>query len=108
MHANLSHLLSNLISRVIIGAALEEGIGMTKFTIFYLVCGIGGVLFSALCSDTISSGASTAIYGLIGAYASFIIVNWDYLKDHNEKKWHLLVFIATSLLISLIASIFNP
>ena len=105
LHTNLSHLLGNLISQIIIGAPLEQSIGTFKFLIFYFVCGIGGVLFSALCSDTISCGASTAIYGLIGSYISFLIVNWNFLKDHQDKKCQLLIFIATSLLVTLLVSI---
>ena len=86
LHANLNHLLGNLISQIIIGAPLEQSIGFVKFLVFYFVCGIGGVLFSALCSNAISCGASTAIYGLIGSYIAFLIVNWNFLKDHKEKK----------------------
>ena len=66
---------------------------------------MGGVLFSALCSDAISCGASTAIYGLIGSYAALLIVNWTYFKEHSEKKCQILMFILVSLLLTIIVSI---
>lgn len=86
LHVSLNHLLSNLITTLIIAPAIEESIGAIKFLTLYILSGIGGILFSALCTEDISCGASTAIYGLIGSYISFLIVNWVYFRDHPEKK----------------------
>ena len=40
--------------------------------VIYFVSGIGGILFSSLIDYTPSVGASTAIFGLIGAIVSLL------------------------------------
>ena len=50
------------------GVQLESTIGLPRTIAIYLISGIGGNLFSALCDSNISVGASTAIFGLFGAY----------------------------------------
>ena len=62
----------------------------------------GGILFSAVCSDVLSVGASTAVYGLIGSYLAFVILNWTYLKFDTERRHNIIFFLCVSLLLSLI------
>ena len=51
LHGDLGHLASSVIAQLMIGSNLEPDIGPIKFTTLYLLSGIGGVAFSALCSD---------------------------------------------------------
>ena len=53
------------------------------FFALYILSGFGGILFSAMMSDSTSVGASTAIFGLIGSYIGCLILNWDYLKRNG-------------------------
>ena len=46
---------------------VETIVGTIKLTTLYCVSGIGGNIFSALVSDDLSVGASTCIFGLLGA-----------------------------------------
>jgi membrane associated rhomboid family serine protease len=68
LHAGLFHLLVNMYSLYILGTLLESGIGRARFLIVYFVALLSGS-FGALVSDphVTTVGASTAIFGLLGA-----------------------------------------
>ena len=68
LHAGLFHLLVNMYSLYILGSLLEPAIGRARFLIIYfvsLLCGSFGALISDPHVPTV--GASTAIFGLLGA-----------------------------------------
>lgn len=44
MHANLGHIISNMLGVLIFGQMLEIYLGSKRFLIFYLVCGLGCVI----------------------------------------------------------------
>ncbi len=71
MHGGWLHLLSNMLYLWIFGDNVEDRFGHTKFTIFYLVCGVAA-MFAQLAFSTTSNvpnlGASGAIAGVLGAY----------------------------------------
>lgn len=46
---------------------VETIVGTWKLASIYCISGIGGNIFSALISDNLSVGASTCIFGLLGA-----------------------------------------
>ena len=70
LHANLFHLLSNVLALAMVGPQLEQALGRTRFLVLYLLSALGGSVLSFLVSDssTIGVGASGAIFGLFGAY----------------------------------------
>ena len=43
----------------------------------YFTSGYAGILVSSYLYDELSVGASTAIFGILGLWACFYIVNWD-------------------------------
>ena len=94
------HLFSNVVAQLMIGSSLEADIGSLRFMALYMLSGFGGILFSICCSDMRSMGASTAVYGLVGAYLSFMILNWGYLSNNPEKKCQIILFICLSLFLS--------
>jgi membrane associated rhomboid family serine protease len=70
------HILFNMLVLWMFGIELENLWGTRRFTVFYLVCGIGSGLFSIISvftpALTISViGASGAVLGVITAYASY-------------------------------------
>ena len=71
MHAGWIHLLGNMLYLWIFGDNIEDRFGHAKFTIFYLLSGLGA-LFAQLAFSADSSipmvGASGAISGVLGAY----------------------------------------
>jgi len=69
LHANLSHLLSNMIALLFLGYALERRIGNLQFLGVYLACGVLAALAFGLlntASPVPSVGASGAIFGIMG------------------------------------------
>jgi membrane associated rhomboid family serine protease len=71
LHADVVHLLSNMIFLFVFGDDVERALGRLRFTGFYFACGIiGGLVFAA--SAPLSAipliGASGAVSGVIAAY----------------------------------------
>lgn len=69
-HFNLLHIGLNMVMLAIIGPAVELDLGKVRFLALYLLAALGGDVCAYLVSplDTLSAGASGAIFGLFGAY----------------------------------------
>jgi len=71
LHSGFMHLLGNMLYLWIFGDNIEAAMGSFRFTVFYLLCGLGAALGQVLV-DPLSSvpmvGASGAISGVLGAY----------------------------------------
>ncbi len=77
LHASIPHIAFNMYAVWIFGVGLERHFGRWRFLVLYLLGGFTGnvVSFLHLPSDGLSVGASTAIFGLIGAEAVFLLQN---------------------------------
>ncbi len=72
LHGSVIHLLVNMYSLWVVGSQVETFIGRWKFLIIYLLSAFMGSLFSIVFfSDSISIGASGAIFGLMGSLLYF-------------------------------------
>lgn len=72
LHIGIIHLACNMYSLYIIGKEIEGLFGKIKYIIIFLLSGIcGSILALAFTPDTISAGASGAIFGLLGALLYF-------------------------------------
>lgn len=72
LHANLSHIVFNMIGVLIFGPRIEQRLGGTSFIRFYLVAGIGGALLqTAFATAAPMLGASGAVYAIIVGFAYF-------------------------------------
>lgn len=78
LHANLTHLLFNMLSLYIFGPMVEQHLGSKKYLRFYLMCGVGGaVAYLALLTKGVLVpdkwvplvGASAGIFGVLIAAA---------------------------------------
>lgn len=107
LHASLLHLIVNMYSLYALGASVENFLGRWKFIVVYLVSGIcGGLLSAATGSNSISVGASGAIFGLAGALLYFGYHYRTYLGEAIKKQ--IIPIILINLLIGyLIAGIDN-
>lgn len=85
LHANLVHLVSNIISQLILGSHLEEVIGPLTAGLLYLFSNIFGGLFSSVLNPVPGVGASVAIFGILGGYVGFMMMNWNYLENKYGK-----------------------
>lgn len=69
IHIGFEHLLLNMITLYFCGIFLEKMFGHWRFLVIYIIAGISGNLLSAgLGPNTVSAGASTAIFGMFGAF----------------------------------------
>lgn len=89
LHADIEHIVSNMIYLVGLGQMVETVIGHVQFAILYLLSGLGASVFSLLYSvwtgviyDAV--GASGAIFGLIGAL--FILLVGRDMKRRSLKR----------------------
>lgn len=72
LHGSLLHLFVNMYSLWIIGSQVETYIGKIKYLIIYLLSALMGSLFSIIfLENSLSVGASGAIFGLMGALLYF-------------------------------------
>ena len=93
LHANLVHLVLNLISQIILGSVIEGLIGNKKTFIIYLLSSICGGMFSCVKNNNPSVGASAAIFGLLGGYFGFTIINWNLIKNNMNYLLNLLFIV---------------
>ena len=103
LHASFVHLTLNILSTVIIGSGLENGLGCWKLGTLYFVSSFGGVLFSCVFNPmSYSVGASTAIFGLIGYYIAYLCIEWSRLGESNPmQRFTLIIFILLILLFNI-------
>lgn len=80
LHASFFHVFLNGLMLIMIGQIVERIIGPWRAIAVYVVACAGGALVSALASrvDVASVGASTGIFGLLGALA---VCNWHYRRE---------------------------
>ncbi len=71
LHGGWMHLIGNMLYLWIFGNNIEDAMGHVRFTVFYVLCGIGAALAQALqdpSSIVPMIGASGAIGGVLGGY----------------------------------------
>jgi len=72
LHGSVIHLVVNMYSLWIIGTQVETYLGKVKFFIIYILSALMGSLFSIIFyENSLSVGASGAIFGLMGALLYF-------------------------------------
>ncbi|WEV40912.1 rhomboid family intramembrane serine protease [Lactobacillus sp. ESL0681] len=79
LHIGIMHLVSNVVMIYYLGTYLEQILGHWRFLLIYLLAGIGGNLLSLAFGDVsvVSAGASTALFGLMGAMTAIGLRNHD-------------------------------
>lgn len=108
LHAGLIHLLVNMLSLLFIGVRLEQQFGFVRIGIIYLLSGFGGAVLSALLlRNSISVGASGALFGLLGAMVSELIINWTIYSNRVAALLTLMVVIVINLGIGLFPHVDN-
>ena len=73
LHSNLLHLVCNMYALWMLGPTVERYYGRLKYSFIYIASGLLGSLFSCafMGENSISIGASGAIFGLMGSIAYF-------------------------------------
>lgn len=74
VHIGLAHIAANSLSLYILGTRSERYFGKALFLSIYILSGIGASVMSVLFTNSISAGASGAIFGIMGAMLTHSIV----------------------------------
>jgi membrane associated rhomboid family serine protease len=86
VHANIGHILGNMLFLWVFGDNVEDAMGSGRYVVFYVICGIVAALtFSLMVPDSQAPliGASGAISGVAAAYL---------LLYPNARVWGLVFF----------------
>lgn len=80
LHADIEHIVSNMIFLIGLGQIVEDAIGHLRFLVLYLLSGFGAgafsFMYSVLTGDIYDAvGASGAIFGLIGALLILVVIH---------------------------------
>jgi membrane associated rhomboid family serine protease len=100
LHVGLVHLVMNMLALLIFGSEIERQLGRLRFLALYLLSVLGGAAAIQLFGDAgqVVAGASTAIYGLLGALAVLMIF-------HRQDLRGLLTLLAINVLISFLPGV---
>lgn len=108
LHAGVVHILANMLGLVFIGLRLEQEFGFLKISILYLLSGFGGSLLSALfIQNSISVGASGALFGLLGAMLSELLTNWTIYASKCAALGTLIFIIVINLAVGVLPHVDN-
>ncbi|TVU08849.1 hypothetical protein EJB05_42265 [Eragrostis curvula] len=109
LHVGLIHLIVNMLSLLFIGIRLEQQFGFVRIGAIYLVSGFGGSVLSALFlrNNSISVGASGALFGLLGSMLSELLMNWTIYSNKAAAILTLLFIIVINLAIGILPHVDN-
>lgn len=103
LHAGFIHIIFNLIAQLILGWYLESKYGTIRFSIIYLLSGIGAILTSAIFIPTLMSvGASGALYGIIATWCMDVFQNIKYMRHPILSIVSVVSMIVLSLAFGLL------
>lgn len=95
IHGGVLHFGVNMYSLYVVGRPVEIFFGHWRMLAIYLLSGIAGVLLSlALSPDTLSVGASGAIFGLLGALGVFYFLNRSTFGEAGSIQLRQIVMVA--------------
>lgn len=110
LHGSLAHIFFNMYALLSIGSLLEKHYGYVRFIVLYFLSAFSGNVFSFLFTgeNGYSIGASTAVFGLIGAELIFFYQNRKLFGSYAKQAIsNTLFIIAINLFIGLTPSIDN-
>ncbi|XP_027103844.1 RHOMBOID-like protein 2 [Coffea arabica] len=108
LHAGIIHLVSNVLCIALVGIRLEQQCGFVRIGAIYLLSGFGGSILSSLfIQNSISVGASGALFGLLGAMLSELITNWNIYTHKVAALLTILVIVIINLAVGILPHVDN-
>ena len=94
LHGSFPHIFLNMYALYSLGAGLERYFGHRRFLILYALGAFAGNVASFLFTNGYSVGASTAIFGLIGAEGVFFYQNRKLFGEEARRAIGNVIFVA--------------
>jgi rhomboid protease GluP len=108
LHGSILHIAFNMYALYAIGPGLERYYGRGRYLLLYILAGFAGNVASFLISPQPSLGASTAIFGLLGAEGVFLYQNRQLFGPAAKRSLvNVIMIAAVNLLIGLSPGIDN-
>jgi membrane associated rhomboid family serine protease len=106
IHAGLLHLGFNLFALYVLGPALERMIGALRFTVCYLLSGLGstvgviGLTSLGLVRPAELVGASGCIMGIVGSWAGFLLWH-QHMPRAKERLLNIVMIVVIQIFFDL-------
>jgi rhomboid protease GluP len=94
LHGGLMHIVFNMYALFSFGVSLERYFGHGRFFLLYVLGAFAGNVASFMFSEANSLGASTAIFGLLGAEGIFLLQNRKLFAGQFRNAIGNIIFIA--------------
>ena len=108
IHNGAYHLLMNMYAFMYVGLLLEDLIGSRRMFMSYLLTGLCSAVFSLyMHGETISAGASGAIFGLYGIFLAFLFFHRIAKEQRKALLTSILIFVGYNLVYGMKAGIDN-
>jgi rhomboid protease GluP len=106
LHANLLHLVVNVMFQLQVGFALERYFGGFRFMLIFVLSEILGNLYASWFDRySVIVGASTGLFGLLGSQAAIFAYNW---KEEDSRRLERLAVYGVSVFITFAMSSLWP
>lgn len=99
LHGSLAHIALNMYALFIYGRNLEKHFGHRRFFLLYFLSAFAGNVFSFIFNTNPSLGASTAIFGLVGAELMFVLQNRQLLESPGSQLMNLVYIVFINLVL---------
>lgn len=108
IHIGGFHLVMNLYGFMFVGLFLEHLIGSRRMFASYLLTGLCSAVFSLFMhAETVSAGASGAIFGLYGIFLAFLIFHGIAKEQRKALLTSILIFVGYNLIYGMQEGIDN-
>ena len=99
-HANITHLVNNMLVLFFLGDNLERAAGKWRYLVFYfgsgIIAGLTSMTYNMVNNyNVISIGASGAIFGVVGSMVYIVIRNKGRLENISTRQ--MILFVIFSL-----------
>lgn len=99
IHIGVIHLLMNMYALLYIGAYLEQLVGTDRLSVAYVLTGLCSASASLMIHpDSISAGASGAIFGLYGIFLSYLLFHRIERHQRRSLLYSIGFFVVYNLL----------
>eukprot|EP00735_Rhodelphis_limneticus_P000241 TRINITY_DN1037_c0_g1::TRINITY_DN1037_c0_g1_i1::g.29980::m.29980 TRINITY_DN1037_c0_g1::TRINITY_DN1037_c0_g1_i1::g.29980 ORF type:complete len:322 (+),score=53.07,sp/Q0WQX7/RBL1_ARATH/35.11/2e-44,Rhomboid/PF01694.17/4.8e-40,Rhomboid/PF01694.17/8.9e+02,DER1/PF04511.10/0.015,DER1/PF04511.10/2.7e+03,DUF3522/PF12036.3/1.1e+03,DUF3522/PF12036.3/9.7e+03,DUF3522/PF12036.3/0.049,PrgI/PF12666.2/1.4e+03,PrgI/PF12666.2/3.6e+02,PrgI/PF12666.2/0.47,DUF1751/PF08551.5/0.29,DUF1751/PF08551.5/2.3e+03 TRINITY_DN10 len=108
LHTGILHLAFNMMFTFRVAVRQEKDWGWKREGVIYFASGLAGNLASAcFLPDVVTVGASSSLFGLLGAEMGDILINWNVIKHPFREFITLIIMILINLAVGLLPDVDN-